>query len=186
MDSEQNEPTLEESLKEVMQTLPAPVQKYLSSGQYSIVAQRLMQTYGLRIDQAGVLERQIMLLLMGIDTPEEFSQTLRTDAQLTEDMVKSVIGDVNQLIFVPLQAQMHGESPAGGMMKSTQLAPQAPSTAPQAASSDIAPLPPKHALPPSSPPVSEPVETRPPPAATPAAMPVAGPYPVDPYRETPE
>ncbi len=180
MNAEQNEPTLEESLKEVMQTLPVPIRQYLSSGQYSIVAQRLMQKYGLRIDQAGVLERQTMLLLMGINTPEEFSQALRTDAQLTEGVVNGVIGDVNQLIFVPLQAQMRGESSAVETMKPTQSVPQASPIAPSPATlPDIAPLPPKHALPPFStggplrPVASEPPVTLPGvPGPLPAAAPV--------------
>ncbi|MCX6787380.1 MAG: hypothetical protein NTY93_02555 [Candidatus Kaiserbacteria bacterium] len=106
MEPQQQEPTLEESIKQVMQTLPPPIRNYLGQGKYSIVAKNLMAKYGLRIDQGGILEREIMLLLMGIDTPEEFTQSLAGEANINQQIIGNIVQDVNIQIFIPLQEEM--------------------------------------------------------------------------------
>ncbi len=112
MDQNQLELTLEESVKQVMHTLPAPLRNYLASGKYSLVAKNLMTKYGLHIDQGTVLEREIMLLLMGIENPDEFADALKTEALLSEDVMRNIMTDVNQEVFVPLQKQMREEASA--------------------------------------------------------------------------
>ena len=103
MNQDQPEMTLEESVKEVMQTLPPIIRTYLSQGKYTEVAKSLMTKYSLRIDQGGVLEREIMLLLMGIENPDEFTQSLATDASLNAQTISSIVQDINAQIFVPLR-----------------------------------------------------------------------------------
>lgn len=155
---QQREPTFEESVKEVMQTLPPPIRQYLSQGKYSIVAKNLMRKYGLHIDQGGVLEREIMLLLMGIENPDEFAASLKSEAALSEDVVKNIMTDVNQEIFIPLQKEMRN---AGSQMQpkkfvapssAPRMSPSIPRYAPSptqhpSVSSNSAPLPPKMAMP---------------------------------------
>ena len=154
MNQNKSEPTFEESIKKVMQALPPPIRNYLSQGKYSIVAKNLMRKYGLHIDQGGVLEREIMLLLMGIENPDEFAASLKSDAALSESVVRNIMTDVNQEIFVPLQKEMRNAGSAVPEAKSA--APRAgapvPSYAPSPAarppvSSGSAPLPPKTAMP---------------------------------------
>ncbi|MDE2173451.1 MAG: hypothetical protein KGJ31_02540 [Patescibacteria group bacterium] len=166
MDQNQQEPTFEESIKEVMRTLPPPIRQYLAQGKYTLVAKNLMSKYGLRIDQGGVLEREIMLLLMGIENPDEFSVSLKSDAALSEDTVRSIMNDINQEIFIPLQREMQSTGNAVSEAKSVPPAPElqqgslpAPkvsasvpsypplSTQRSPVSSDTAPLPPKMAMP---------------------------------------
>ena len=88
-----------------MQTLPPVVRTYLEQGKYSVVAQSLMSKYGLRIDQGGVLEREIMLLLMGIENPDEFTQALATEARIDEKTIGSIVQDINAQIFMPLREE---------------------------------------------------------------------------------
>ncbi len=145
-------PNLEESIKEVMQTLPPPIRNYLSQGKYSIVAKNLMRKYGLHIDQGGVLEREIMLLLMGIENPDEFAASLKSEATLPEDVVRSIMTDINQEIFIPLQKEMRNAG--SGAQETKPAAPRAsvpsyvssPSARPPVPSVG-APLPPKMAMP---------------------------------------
>lgn len=141
-----------------MQTLPPPIRQYLKEGKYSIVAKNLMRKYGLHIDQGGVLEREIMLLLMGIENPDEFAASLKSEAALSEDVVRNIMTDVNQEIFIPLQKEMRN---AGNGARETKSS--APSSAPRTSpsiprsvlpptsrppvSSNSAPLPPKMAMP---------------------------------------
>lgn len=86
-----------------MRTLPPIIRDYLSAGKYTTVARNLTTKYGLRIDQAGILEREIMLLLMGIETPQEFAQALTEEARLDKKIVDGIALDVNEQVFIPLR-----------------------------------------------------------------------------------
>ncbi len=106
MDQVLQESTFEESVKRVMQTLPPPIRNYLGQGKYSVVANNLTTKYALHIDQGGILEREIMLLLMGIENPDEFIKTLAEEAKLDQQTINSIVRDVNEKIFVPLREEM--------------------------------------------------------------------------------
>ena len=86
---QQPELTLEESMKQVMQTLPPVIRNYLVQEKYTPVAMSLANKYGLRVDQSGVLEREIMLLLMGVENPTEFAEALTEEAKLDGPTVDS-------------------------------------------------------------------------------------------------
>lgn len=99
-----NEPkNLEESVAQVLKTLPPVVREYVGNQRYTPVAQALVAKYSLHIDQGGVLERGIMLLLMGVDTPDEFTQALKDDARLDDATIESIAQDINEQIFIPLR-----------------------------------------------------------------------------------
>ncbi len=94
-----------------MQTLPPIIRAYLAQGSYTTVAKGLMSKYGLRIDQGGVLEREIMLLLMGIENPDDFTKALIEEAKIDQKTVSSIVQDINTQIFIPLrEAEMKGQS----------------------------------------------------------------------------
>ncbi|HET9641696.1 MAG TPA: hypothetical protein VFP46_02515, partial [Candidatus Paceibacterota bacterium] len=90
------EPTLEESLKQVLGTLPPVLRKYVLEERYTPVARELMGRYHLRVDQGGVLEREMLLLLIGVDTPDEFVASLASDAGLDEATIDGITRDVNE------------------------------------------------------------------------------------------
>ena len=132
--------SLEESMKEVMQTLPPVIRDYLVQGKYTPVAISLANKYKLRIDQSGVLEREIMLLLMGVENPDEFVQALVEEAKLDKPTVDGLVQDVNTQIFMPLRKAEEISS-----TKPVSSTPQTPAPAPVPA--HIAPLPPKITMP---------------------------------------
>jgi hypothetical protein len=145
MNPVQKDLTIEDSLKQVLQTLPSFIREYLSQGKYTLVAQGLMAKYKLRVDQGGVLERELMLLLMGIESPDEFVKALVEEAGLEQGIVNSIVTDVNTQVFVPLRKEEESLS------KQTSAQPVAkPVSAPKPAMpapAHIAPLPPKMAMP---------------------------------------
>lgn len=108
MNQNQKELTYDESVKQVMQTLPPVIRSYLSQGKGTMVAKSLMIKYGLRIDQVSILEREIMLLLMGIENPDEFTQALSEEAKLEKKVIENIVQDINTQIFVPLRERMRG------------------------------------------------------------------------------
>ncbi len=187
METPQPELTLEESIKQVMQTLPPVIRTYITQGKYTTVARGLMAKYGLRVDQGGVLEREIMLLLMGINSPDEALQALVDEARLDEQTINNIAKDLNDLVFVPLRKEEEASrsgasvpqpaSPAAAAAPKPAVAPAAPRPAPAAPPQGS--LPPKAFLPQSASlgevvrSVSQPAKPSPAPAA-PAAEPAAG------------
>lgn len=97
---------LEQNIAQVMQMLPPPVRQYLASGTYSVVAKDLTIKHGLHMDQGSILEREIMLLLMGIENPSEFMEALTSEAAIPQPVVKDIMLEINQKIFTPLQEEM--------------------------------------------------------------------------------
>lgn len=88
-----------------MKTLPPFLQKYLSEEKYTVAAQSLMSKHKLRMDQGGILERELLLLLMGIENPTEFAQALTDEAKIDSEVMHELIKDINEQVFVPLRKQ---------------------------------------------------------------------------------
>jgi hypothetical protein len=106
MDTPQTEQSFDENVKQIMEDLPPVIRAYLEQGKYSVVTKNLMAKYSLRIDQGGILEREIMLLIMGIEDPTEFVTALISEASIADDTARQILTDVNQEIFVPLRDGM--------------------------------------------------------------------------------
>lgn len=163
MNDNHQEPTLEESIQQVMRTLPPVVHDYVVQEKYTIVAKSLMAKYNLRIDQGGVLERELALLLMGIEDPTEFTQALADEAKLDQKTISAIAQDVNEQIFVPLrEAEEQGgmkeapqsarpvvsSQPASHFTLENKIpAPVRPQLPQRLLPPHVAPLPPKAAMP---------------------------------------
>lgn len=149
MNTPQKELTLEESIAQVMQTLPPVIRDYLAQGKYTQVARNLTTKYGLRVDQSGVLEREMMLLLMGIDNPDAFAQSLIEDARIDKDTLDKIMQDVNTQIFIPLRREEQQSKSSAPQPQSVK--PATPVAVAQVVSRPAAPLPPHVApLPPKT------------------------------------
>lgn len=173
MNPDQQDLTLEESMKQVLETLPPFLRAYLTEGKYTPVAQRLMAKYKLRIDQAAVLERELMLLLMGIENPAEFTQALIEEAKVVDQMtVKGIVQDINEQVFIPLRKEE--ENLSKGIVAQS---PQKISMSPQA------PLPPASAVQPQ--PQSRPASVVVPLPQRPAAVPAPHIAPLPPKMAMP-
>lgn len=113
MDQEQSNITLDESILQVVKSLPEPIRRYISRAEYSTVLSQLMRRYALRVDQSAVLEREILLLLIGVEDSEQFTKSLVEEGNLDQGTMNLILTDVNTLIFEPLRAEMeHGAANA--------------------------------------------------------------------------
>lgn len=126
------DPTLESDIKELMKEVPAPIRAFFVSGKVETVAKNLMQKNKLHIDQGAVVEREIILLLLGLKDPAEFVKTLSEEAKLDAQTVNSIVQDINAQIFVPLREE---EMKSGGMK--TSLTPGLPQIRKPAAPNSI-------------------------------------------------
>ncbi|MDP2655235.1 MAG: hypothetical protein Q8P17_01605 [bacterium] len=109
--------TLEESVQQVLPTLPLPIQKFFEQRKLGEVARLIMERYALHVDQGAILERELMFLLLGLKNPDEFAEELYAQLPISKQTVRDIIADVNQEIFVPLREEMR---------KGPQTVPQIP------------------------------------------------------------
>ena len=122
-------PSFEESVRRMLKTVPQPIRTAVEKGTYTTLAKELAAKHSLHVDQGGVLEREILLLLLGLENADEFAQTLTTDIGLPQKTVTSVIQDLNTRLFVPLREEMrkaNPQQPASQAQTNTQ--PKKPTT----------------------------------------------------------
>ncbi len=169
------DPTLADDIKQLLTEVPPPIRAVFASGKVEAVAKNLMQKNQLHIDQGAIVEREIILLLLGLKSPGEFTQTLALEANLNQQTVSGIVQDVNTQIFIPLRDEMMvgakttqqpvrpvapppsrskpvvpaPAQPTSHFHLENKLPPPVPPTpkAPPPSSSRIAPLPPKFVLP---------------------------------------
>ena len=98
--------TLEESIQQILPTLPLPIQKFFEQRKLGATAQFLMERYALHIDQGTVLERELMFLLLGLESPDEFAAELYAQLPISEQVVQDILADINKEVFIPLQEEM--------------------------------------------------------------------------------
>ncbi len=138
-----------------MKSMPVPIRAFFASGKIDDISKNLMQKYQLHIDTSTIVERELILLLLGLKNPTEFSMSLQTEAAIPAATVQSIMADINQQVFVPLQAEMrrgaNQATPPAPTAPKVQPSPQIPkvepfSQSPRPAPSDVR-LPPKFAMP---------------------------------------
>lgn len=124
-----------------MPTLPLAIRNFFADGKLQSVTQSLVAKYGLRVDQAGVLERELMLLVMGLESPTEFVDTIGDEGNIDDASIETLVQDINELVFTPLRTEIE---------RTTRRA------------APIAPLPPRPVQMPVQPPTRPPVVQQPP------------------------
>lgn len=144
--------TVDESVVQVMRSLPPIVRAFLARKKHIPVVKQLALKYKLRVDQTGVLERETAFVLIGLDEPAEFMQSLVEQAQVSQQVAENILQDINNQIFVPLRDQMR----AAGVQVKTSPQP------PVAAKAPVAPL--HENISSTKPTVATPVKSVPPPS----------------------
>lgn len=84
---------------------PDPVRHVFNGDDTVEIIVAIQNAYGLHIDTAGMLGQEIGYLLLGLTTPKDFYDRLHANG-LPTDTVTSIVKDVNEKIFVPLQKKM--------------------------------------------------------------------------------
>lgn len=151
MDPNNSDQALEENLKEVIENLPPVIREYVTNQRYAPAVRKMVATYQLHVDQGTALEREILLLLLGIEDLDEFTHALVSEIQIEQSSVSGIVKDINEQIFIPLREELQN----GPMTPPAREVPEERLTMP----SDMRPvmsappLPPKPgAVPPPPPP----------------------------------
>ncbi|MDB5264982.1 MAG: Phage Tail Collar [Parcubacteria group bacterium] len=92
---------LEQSISSLIAKVPFPVRDFILND-LPDTAHAIMERYSLHIDQGGALERELLLMLLGQETPETFVESLNA-MQLDPATVTAIVADVNREVFTPLR-----------------------------------------------------------------------------------
>lgn len=100
--------TLEQSIALLLSQVPEQIQRFVLY-ELSDTALDLMATHRLHVDQAEVLEKQLMLMLLGQVGPADFSKSLQ-DSGVSEETVRNIVTDINEQIFKKLRDKERNEA----------------------------------------------------------------------------
>jgi hypothetical protein len=104
--TEYNQTTLEADAVEVLRGVPEPIRQIFADGRLSTIIKNIAIKNSLRVDQGAILEKETILLLLGMKDPEQFTQALLKNANLEKDIVDAIVSDINESLFVPIQQKM--------------------------------------------------------------------------------
>lgn len=124
--------SLEDSIEVLLGKVPKPVHDYVLDG-LSDQVRRLMDKYQLHVDQGGVLQRELLLMLLGQEEPTEFMREL-SKAGISDATIQTLMIDINEEVFKPLRAAEQGKP----IERTTPPPPPAP-VAPQPVATPVAP-----------------------------------------------
>ena len=160
---------------------PRTIQDALSDGPAVDFMVGLQARYSLHIDVAGLVIERIRDLLLGLSNPTEFLGEL-TQLGITDTVARTLVGDLNKEVFIPLREKMQSEPKERESVKTPEpiKVPQqslGAQTTLSAPALDYAPAP---TLPGSPIPAPMPAAPPPVPPAEPAAPPVvvSNPHPM--------
>ena len=119
---------LAQSINVLLARVPRPVREYVISD-LSNEVQSLMGRYQLHVDQGGVLQRELLLMLLGQQEPAGFMKELAT-AGIEQGKVQSMMVDINEEIFKPLRKREQEAPPESAAPAPTP--PPAPRPTPAA------------------------------------------------------
>lgn len=97
---------LDQTFRSQFDSLPKELQFVLSSLDTRTTLQTIAKKYNLRIDQAGHLEDETLLVLLGLHHPREYIESLEKNVGVSADVAVLLAGDVNDALFAPVHQQL--------------------------------------------------------------------------------
>lgn len=172
-----------------MAELPADVQAAIASAEFEKKVQAIGQRQGLHIDQMEKLGDEIMLVMLGFMSTENFTSNIASEVGVDAEKAARITADVNAEILLPIRESL--KTIASKPTEENAVAAPAPTTTPVAPTTST----PVNPISKPAAPVPHPAEmmlsqktiTVPPPTATAPVPPPQKPttYKADPYREPP-
>jgi hypothetical protein len=91
--------TIQDIIKARYKELPPEVQKAITAENLPGKFEDLTKKYALRIDQSGSVQLETLLVMLGLESSEDFIGNLSKNAEISRDMAKLIATDVNTNIL---------------------------------------------------------------------------------------
>jgi hypothetical protein len=94
-----NQEDIQQQIKEQFRSLPPLLQEAITATDLPIKMKDLANKHNLLLDEAGILEMEILFVLLGMKKSSDFVSTLASELKLDKHEVTSIAQDVNTFIF---------------------------------------------------------------------------------------
>jgi len=96
----------DELIKEKFEKLPKELQDTLVSPETQKLVQTVGQKYKLHIDDIGALETEMMLVLLGIEHPNDFLKNIVRETGMSQDDAKAAAKELEEKLFLPMRSSL--------------------------------------------------------------------------------
>jgi hypothetical protein len=116
----------EKIIAEQLKIIPKELRDAISSVDYAEKLQTIVRNNKLMIDQAGKLEQETTLVLLGLEPLDDYINNLKKNIGLSDEQTTTVAHDINELIFKNVRESLRKISE--GMKEADKEAGQTPQT----------------------------------------------------------
>jgi hypothetical protein len=85
--------------EEYIQDLPKEVQNFLQDGEWENRVTEVAKKYELKENQSEKLKDEVSLLLIGIDNPDQFTEEIKKNLNISEILSEQIISDLENRVF---------------------------------------------------------------------------------------
>lgn len=93
-------------ITEKYRQLPFDIKKAIVSSDYEKKLAEIYQKYQLHVDQAGSLELETTMVMLGIIHPADYVQNLVSNAGIPKEKATTIANEVNNKIFLPIRSSL--------------------------------------------------------------------------------
>lgn len=95
-----------ETIEKKFQGLPAEVQNILTSQEIADSISRIGESFGLHVDQIGILFQETTYFLLGLETEPEYESNVIRSLNIERDEADKIIAELNDKVFLPIRHLM--------------------------------------------------------------------------------
>jgi hypothetical protein len=100
------DPEIQKLIGERVQALPPQVKEALRRVDIAAQLVDIVRTHTLRIDQAGTLETETIMAILGIESLRDFTNNIARELHIPEERARSISADINERIFKAVRLEM--------------------------------------------------------------------------------
>lgn len=97
---------IQNTIQKKLAELPESVRLAISHINYQTQVASLMHKYNLRVDQAGILDTEIMLVLLGLEHPDSLANNLAREGNLPRETTTAIMDDLNESVFKAIRHEL--------------------------------------------------------------------------------
>jgi ribosomal protein L31E len=90
---------IEKLIQDSMLKLPEVIRKSITESGWEKTIRTIVKKYNLKIDQGSNIETETFLIMLGVETQEQYLKNLTTEAKLTPEIAAQIAQEVNEQIF---------------------------------------------------------------------------------------
>jgi len=98
--------TQKEIIEKQIKKLPRDVRDALVATDLPDKFKTISTKHALRIDQATALETETMLVLLGLEHPDDYTKNLMKEANLLHDKAEKIAEEASRMIFLPIRTSL--------------------------------------------------------------------------------